>query len=704
MTGFNLPKDPIHLGLLKKFQSLKNETFYGRTPIKGQDESGLPADCFVPEPHRLHDLVRGFYKPKGWECMLSYLATEKDDNYGQQITWQDKESGKFSRILMRPPASPRDKRVHSDINAGRYAMNHKIPIGIIKNIDKGVNRCLGLGVITEELEDGSFVVEPVDLTDQISDNSDDIRDARRFFIIRTKEEEIVEVFLNGASELEIGGLYQHAAITKKGDVVFLVLGGDNPPWDTGLKAICTVLEEPYNHGYDRKNPRYFKVKLKVEIMLEHSITREDLVPYRDCYNITFIGPMTKWEPNQANQLIADGREIYLVRAVLDFFPSIEDKLKNVFGEEFIEKAKDTEAEILVSKKLKYGETPKLSQMKKEESTATEWNPDITTIIGSMNMDEDPIRCMQTMVNMGKNIILMGPPGTGKTTIAENACREAVRLGYIANFITTTATADWTTFDTIGGYMPDKKGSLKFVEGLILRSIRNNSWLVIDEINRSEADKAFGQIFTVLSKRPVVLPFEDEAGRTYRIDFTDSLTSYFDSSEGVYYFGRNWRIIATMNTFDKNSLFALSYAFMRRFAFVEIPIPKAEFMHNLIDSISDSEQVRHYAKHILKISPKPLGPALIKELTEYLNKTWVHGAASGLTALILPQYEGLSRQQLIDFYQQAVIYLPLPVRASLKESMADFFDIGTSYFEKADLRNEVADTESNAEAEDESNED
>ena len=36
---------------------------------------------------------------------------------------------------------------------------------------------------------------------------------------------------------------------------------------------------------------------------------------------------------------------------------------------------------------------------------------------------------------------------------------------------------------------------------------------------------------------------------------------------------NWRIIGTMNTFDKASLYQLSFAFMRRFAFVDVDPPE-----------------------------------------------------------------------------------------------------------------------------------
>lgn len=34
---------------------------------------------------------------------------------------------------------------------------------------------------------------------------------------------------------------------------------------------------------------------------------------------------------------------------------------------------------------------------------------------------------------------------------------------------------------------------------------------------------------------------------------------------------NWRVIGTMNVYDKSSLFNLSFALMRRFAFIEIDL-------------------------------------------------------------------------------------------------------------------------------------
>ena len=44
---------------------------------------------------------------------------------------------------------------------------------------------------------------------------------------------------------------------------------------------------------------------------------------------------------------------------------------------------------------------------------------------------------------------------------------------------------------------------------------------------------------------------------------------------------NWRIIATMNVFDKNLLFDMSYALMRRFAFIEVGTPCDEAYEKLL---------------------------------------------------------------------------------------------------------------------------
>lgn len=103
--------EAVHQGILRKFEVLKGETLVGQAPIKGiNKDQRFPADMYVAEDHILHDLIRGFYKPAGMPFLISYQATESDENYGQQIIWSNKEAFEFEMIEIRPPSSPKNIR------------------------------------------------------------------------------------------------------------------------------------------------------------------------------------------------------------------------------------------------------------------------------------------------------------------------------------------------------------------------------------------------------------------------------------------------------------------------------------------------------------------------------------------------------------------------------------------------------------------
>lgn len=178
---------------------------------------------------------------------------------------------------------------------------------------------------------------------------------------------------------------------------------------------------------------------------------------------------------------------------------------------------------------------------------------------------------------GKNLIFYGPPGTGKTRaakkVADYFCSQA-------NYSFLTANAEWTTYDVIGGPIFTENNQLKFKPGFFssaIKKCRNKIleqvdevsqpyWLIIDEINRANLDLAFGKIFTLLD-----IDYRNES-----ILDESELEGLIDSEEYKnLQISPEFRVLATMNTYDKAILFSLGYAFRRRFAFIEIDSPFKE---------------------------------------------------------------------------------------------------------------------------------
>ena len=289
-----------------------------------------------------------------------------------------------------------------------------------------------------------------------------------------------------------------------------------------------------------------------------------------------------------------------------------------------------------------------------------------------------LETVETALNADKHVLLTGPPGTGKTEIAERVCEHLTdQHPYLfSDSEMTTATADWSTFDTVGGYMPTESdetdGELSFTPGIVLNRLKNNrtgvqsnELTIIDELNRADIDKAFGQLFTLLSGQSVQLPYTVEGEEV-------ELTTYEDvdgSAEPHQYVVPNsWRIFATMNAYDKTSLYEMSYAFMRRFAFVRVPAPELpegsdgeRTVEDVVFEYADAWELdvsrseawavgRVWQETNHAVEERAIGPAIIEDVLRYVSQhpeeQLEYQLARAVISYIFPQLEGVPKRKRI----------------------------------------------------------
>src|ERR671930_2366344 len=79
------------------------------------------------------------------------------------------------------------------------------------------------------------------------------------------------------------------------------------------------------------------------------------------------------------------------------------------------------------------------------------------------------------------VLIIGPKGTGKTTLVRKFASQMKKELYSVNFSLRTRESHLIGTKTLG------KGEINFVEGILVKSMRDASLLYLDELNAAEAD-------------------------------------------------------------------------------------------------------------------------------------------------------------------------------------------------------------------------
>ena len=198
-------------------------------------------------------------------------------------------------------------------------------------------------------------------------------------------------------------------------------------------------------------------------------------------------------------------------------------------------------------------------------------------------DESFIRRFISAVQFG-NVLLVGPPGVGKTSLAITAAR---LLGGDNGYMVRVANALWFRRDVIGGETLEE-GSIKWRAGMLVQAynnvverIKNGDnrpyFVIIDEFNRADVDKAFGDFFAIFrSPNP-----EDWEIPVDLIREIESYNEHIDNQAKLFI--KNYsnfkdeplkliRVIGTMNVIDIRNLFMVGEATLRRFVIIELKCP------------------------------------------------------------------------------------------------------------------------------------
>ena len=181
---------------------------------------------------------------------------------------------------------------------------------------------------------------------------------------------------------------------------------------------------------------------------------------------------------------------------------------------------------------------------------------VENFLDDVYMSEDNYTRLVGLLRNKKNIILQGAPGVGKTYVAKCLAYSMMGVEDVERVMMVQFHQSYSYEDFIMGFRPSATG-FELKKGAFYNFCKkaevdsdNEYFFIIDEINRGNLSKIFGELFMLIEN--------DKRGKALQLLYSDEK---FAVPKNVY-------IIGMMNTADR-SLAMLDYALRRRFAFFDI---------------------------------------------------------------------------------------------------------------------------------------
>lgn len=236
-----------------------------------------------------------------------------------------------------------------------------------------------------------------------------------------------------------------------------------------------------------------------------------------------------------------------------------------------------------------------------------------------------------LLSLKKNIILQGAPGVGKSYAAKKLVYSLIGTKSDDKILSVQFHQSYSYEDFIMGYRPTnngfelKTGAFYDFCKIAEKDSENNYYLIVDEINRGNLSKIFGELFVLI---------EGDKRSTESVKMLYSGEKFSVPS--------NLFLIGLMNTADR-SLAMMDYALRRRFAFFTI---KPGF---------ETDGFRDYQ---LRLSNPKFNKLIncIKELNKYISRDESLGDGFCIGHSYFCNIENLSDERLNSIVEYEIIPL------------------------------------------------